>query len=140
LDPDHVPVHEALGDVLEQKGRHEEAIDEWQKAMVLGGDKELAASLGEHYAAGGFAAAMRTVAQKKLERLRQRRESGAYVPNIEFVRAYVRMQEPEKAFAALARACEDRNVFALILQCDPFYEGLRKDERFLALLERNGLL
>jgi len=139
LDSDNASVREVLGDAFEQKGLREEALGEWQRAMVLGGDEELATLLRDHNARAGFAAAMRAVAQKKLERVCQRREQGGYVPTIELVRAHVRMHDQEKAFAALAKACAERNVFALLLKSDPFYDGLRTDRRFAAILKRNGL-
>ncbi len=99
----------------------------------------MAGLLCTHRAKSGFAAALRAVAQKKLERLRQRQAQGEYVPAMEFVRAYLRLDDPEKTFAALAKACAERNVFALLLKSDPAYDRLRKDRRFTTILERNGL-
>ena len=88
---------------------------------------------------GGFAGAIRAVTQKTLERLNERREKGGYVPAIEYVRAYIRLDQKEQAFQALSDACEERNVFALLLKRDPFYDSLREDPRFSAILKRNGL-
>ncbi|MEO7724418.1 MAG: hypothetical protein ABIU29_06985, partial [Chthoniobacterales bacterium] len=139
LDSDITSLHEALGDAFEQKGLPEKAIGEWRKAMELSGDEELAEVLRRNHERSGFAAALRAIAQKKLERLRQRQEQGTYVPTIEFVRAHLRMGDREKAFAALPKAAEERNVFALLLQSDPIYDPLREDPRFQSILERNGL-
>ncbi len=139
LDSDIASLHEALGDAFEQKGLPEQAIGEWHKAMELSGDEELAELLRTHYERNGFAAALRAVAQKKLERLYLRQEQGTYVPTIEFVRAYLMMGDREKAFAALPKAAEERNVFALLLQSDPIYDPLREDPRFTDILKRNGL-
>lgn len=140
LDADVAALHELLGDVFEQKDRSDEAIAEWEKAMRLGGDEELAERLRAAHARDGFAAAMRAVAGKKLERLRQRQAQGDYVPAIEFARAYLRLEDEEKTFAALARAGAEHNVFALLLKSDPLYDRLRKDDRFTAILGHNKLM
>ncbi|MGI8891628.1 MAG: winged helix-turn-helix domain-containing tetratricopeptide repeat protein [Chthoniobacterales bacterium] len=139
LDSDIASLHEALGDTFEQKGQPEQAIREWRKAMELSGDEELAHLSHTRYESDGFTATMQAVAQKKLARLHQRKEGGNYVPTIEFVRAHLRMDDREKALASLAKAAEERNVFALLLQSDPFYDPLRADPRFASILQRNGL-
>ena len=139
LDPDNSSVHEALGDAFERKELRQEAIREWQKAMTLRADEELSTVLGSTYAKGGLAPAMRAVTQRKLERLNKRREIGNYVPAIDYVRAYVRLGDKKHALQALSAACEERNVFALLLNRDPFYDSLRQDARFPAILNRNGL-
>lgn len=140
LDFDVAPLHELLGDVLAEEGDEAGAIDEWQQAMRLSGDEDLAELLSSSWRKHGFVAALRAVAQKKLERLQLREAQGEYIPAIEFARIYHRLDNQEMAFAALARAGAERNVFALLLKSDPFYDPLRKDRRFTALLEENGLL
>ena len=108
--------------------------------MRLGGDDELAELLCAAYAKSGLAAATRALAGKKLERLRRRQAQGEYVPAIEFVRVYLRLEDHEKTFATLDLAAAERNVFALLLKSDPFYDRLRKSRRFRAILTRNGLI
>lgn len=140
LDADVATLHESLGDVFEQVGRREEAVGEWEKAMRIVGDEELAERLCVTHARDGFAAAVRAVGQKKLERSRHRRAQGEYVPAIEFARAYLRLEDEGQTFAALAQAGTERNVFALLLKSDPLYDRLRKDRRFTAILEDNALI
>lgn len=139
LDPNHASVHETLGDALERREQYAEAISEWQKAMALGGDDELAVLLEGTYADAGFAEAIRAVTRIKLERLNERRAKGGYIPEMDYTRAYVRLDEKEQAWASLSRACAERNVFALLLKTDPFYDSLREDGRFTAMLKRHGL-
>lgn len=139
LDPNNASVHESLGDALESKELHGEAVAEWQKAMTLVGDNELAETLGSAYTKGGFAAAMRAVAKKKLDRLNQRTERGEYVPAINYARAYVRLDDKKRAFQSLREASQERNVFALLLNSDPFYDSLRSDPRYADLLRRANL-
>lgn len=139
LDPNNASVHESLGDALERKELPGDAAPEWQRAMTLAGDDELAALLGRAYAKGGFARAVRAVAKKQLERLKERTGMGGYVPAIRYARAYVRLGDAEQAFQWLRKACDERNVFALLINSDPFYDNLRADARFAAILKRIGL-
>ena len=118
---------------------YEEAIVEWQRAMTLAGDEELAMILASAYAEEGFFGAVRNVTLKKLERLNERCKNGDYVPTIDYVRAYVRLDDKEQAFKWLGKACEERNRFSLDINTDPFYDGLHADPRFSDLLRLVGL-
>jgi DNA-binding winged helix-turn-helix (wHTH) protein/tetratricopeptide (TPR) repeat protein len=138
LDSHNVSVREFLGDAFEQKKMYGEAVAEWRRASALAGDDELAAVLGSAYAAGGFASAVRAAAQKRLARLNERVERGEYVPAVDFARAYVRLGRKEQAFSWLGKAAGERNVYALLMSSDPFYDGLRADPRFEDLLRRVG--
>jgi DNA-binding winged helix-turn-helix (wHTH) protein/tetratricopeptide (TPR) repeat protein len=134
LDPQNASVHESLGDALEKNELPDEAVAEWQRAMILAGDNELAATVRSAQAKG-FAAAVGAVEQKKLERLGQKSERGEYVPAISYARAYLRLGDKKQAFQWLKAAGEERNVFALLLKSDPFYDSIREDPRFGAILD-----
>jgi hypothetical protein len=54
-------------------------------------------------------------------------------------RAYGELHDKDRAIKALDEACAERNVFALLLNSDPFYDGLRKDRRFAGILKRHRL-
>jgi tetratricopeptide (TPR) repeat protein len=136
LDPHNPMVHDHLGDAYEQKGLHSEAVAEWEKALTLTGDDKLAAILHDSYARGGFSAALRAVAEKRLEHLNDRSERGEYVPTIEYARAYVRLGDKEQALLWLGKAFEERNMFPLYFSSDPFYDGLRSDPHFEDLIRR----
>lgn len=136
LDAKNPSLRESLGDVLEQTGLYDEAIAEWQKAKELFGDNEGSVSLGNIYASDGFDEAMRATARRNLEQLQTKLEENEYVPAIQFARAHTRMGNIEQAFVWLEKACEERNVFPLLLHADPFYDGLRSDSRFAKLLDR----
>ena len=45
----------------------------------------------------------------------------------------------EQALPWLEKACNDRDVWALMMKVDPIYADLRMDARFVALLRRMGL-
>jgi adenylate cyclase len=135
LEPDDASVHEELGDAYEQKQMFGEAMTEWQNAMTLARDEELAAILGKGYAEEGFGGAVRAVAQTRLERLNERVKRGEYVPAAYFARACLRLGDKEQAFRWLEEARGEHNVYPLMINSDPFYDSLRADPRFAALLK-----
>ena len=139
LDPNDASLHEEIGDVYEQLGLQQEAIAEWTKAMTLGGDDDLAGILAEVYSESGFAAAVQAIARKRLEKLNERVKRGEYVPAAHFARAYLRSGETEQAFRRLAEAREERNAYPLLMKSDPFYDGLRAQPRFAAILKSMNL-
>ncbi len=139
LEPNNPSVHEILGGVFYQQGMFAEAVAEWHRAMTLEGDDKLAAILSRAYAENDFVAAVQVVAQERLERLKAKAESGEFVLAMHFARAYQMLGDKEQAFDWLEKAVDERNVFPLLLNSDPFYDSLRADLRFTALLRRVGL-
>jgi TolB-like protein/Flp pilus assembly protein TadD len=139
LDAKNPSLHESLGDAFEQNALYDEAVAEWQSAIALSNDTDGAILFGKDYSENGFAHAVKLLAQKKLQRLNERLERGEYIAAIHFARVYVRLGETEQAFAWLEKACEERNVFPLLLHADPFYDSLRPDPRFATLLRRFSL-
>ena len=139
LDHNDASVREALGDIYERKGQYQEAVEQWTKAALLANDAELVAPLRAANTSGAFDKVVRAVAAKRLERLQSSRDSGAYVPAIKFAREHLRAGHPEEALKWLTRACEERNVYSLLIASDPFYDPLRADKRFAKLLRRMKL-
>jgi tetratricopeptide (TPR) repeat protein len=139
LEPNNPSVHEILGGVYAQKGMFAEAVAEWHRAMTFEGDDELAAILSRAYAENDFAAAVQAVAQKRIERLKAKAESGEFILAIHFARVYLMLGDKEQAFDWLEKAVGERNVFPLLMNSDPFYDSLRADQRFTVLLQHVGL-
>ena len=136
LDPNDASVYESLADAYERKGQQREAVEQWKKAATLASDAELAATLRVASAKGGFSSALRAVAVKRLERLKSVKERGGYIPAMSFAREHLRMGDKEQALRWLKLACEERNVYSLMIGSDPFYDPLRSEERFAKLLHR----
>lgn len=82
---------------------------------------------------------MQAVARKRLERLNERAERGEYVAPIDSARAYLRLSDKERAFRHLVKASEERNMFPLFLNSDPFYDSLCADPGLGDLVRRVGL-
>jgi len=135
LDPNYALPHEWFGYAYEKKRMHKEAIAEWSTALTLSGASELAVILNRSYAASGFDAAVRALAQERLEALNKRTARGEYVPAVEYALAYDRADDKEQAFAWLAKAVAERNRFALEFKINPLFDALRNDPRFQKLCE-----
>jgi adenylate cyclase len=136
LHPGYAVAHEWFGDACEKKGMAHEAITQWCSASTLNGEPEHARILEQTYAASGFDAAVRALAQKQLQRLEEKTSRGEYVPAFHYLMTYVRLGENEQAFSWLAKTVELRNWFALQVKVNPIFDGLRSDPRFDALLAK----
>jgi tetratricopeptide (TPR) repeat protein len=115
LDPHDASVYESLADAYERKGQQREAVGQWKKAATLAADAELTATLRAADAKGG------------------------YLPAMSFAREHLRLGDKEQALRWLKLACEERNVYSLMIGSDPFYDPLRTDQRFAKLLLRMKL-
>jgi tetratricopeptide (TPR) repeat protein len=136
LDPNDAMTHEWLGYAYEKKGLQKETIAEWSRALTLSGEDPQASLLQRTYATAGFGAAVRALAQQKLERLNERTGRGEYVAAVEFVIAYTRLEDKEQAFAWLTKAVEERNRLALEINVNPLFDSLRSDPRFEPLMDK----
>ena len=139
LEPNSRAAHDLLGDVYEMKGMQNEAVAEWSRALVLGEEGEMAASLNRVYAASGFEAARASLWRHRVERLNEQKKRQEYVPAIEYVNGYARAGDKEQAFAWLEKALDERNRSAFEVRSNPMYDNLRNDPRFQVLLHRAGL-
>jgi adenylate cyclase len=136
LHPGYAAAHEYFGDACEKKGMASEAITQWTSALMLSGETEQAKILEQTYAASGFEAAVRALAQKQLQRFEEKTARGEYVPAMHYLMAYVRLGDNEKAFTWLARTVEERNWFAFQIKVNPILDPLRGDPRFQALVQK----
>jgi adenylate cyclase len=134
IDPNDAIIHEWLGYAYEKKQMQKEAIAEWSKGLSLIGTGEDASVLERTYAASGFDAALRALAQKRLERFKEKTELGNYIPAYEYVIAYMRLGDKEQAFAWLAKAFAERNRLAFEIRVNPIFDPLRSDPRFEAIV------
>ena len=107
--------------------------------MTLAGDAELSAILGAPGADGDFYGTVRAIGARRLSRLSDTNRAGRRVPAIDFARACLRIDDKQQALEWLQAACEERNVYSLMIASDPIYDPLRTDSRFIDMLKRMKL-
>jgi adenylate cyclase len=130
LQPTNAVAHEHFGDACERKGMLHEAITQWCAGLILTGQPEQAQLLEQTFAASGFDAAVRALAQKQLQQLNERSARGEYVSAWHYLIAHLRLGDRDEAFAYLAKTVEEPNWFALQLKVNPILDPLRNDSRF----------
>jgi len=138
LEPNYMPAHDWLGNLYEKKNMQREAIVEWSRALVLGGESATANLLERTYAASGFDSAVRALAQTRLQALNESEKKNEYVAAIEYANIYKRLGKKDLAYEWLEKVLQERNRFAYEVRVDPFYEDFRKEARFQNLLRRYG--
>ena len=124
--------HYYLGEVLQFKGQLTEAIAEYKKAAELNDDPFVLALLGQaHAKLGQRDEALKTLGQ--LQQLATRR----YVTSYSFALVHIALGEKDKAIDWLERAYRDRaGPDIALIKVDPFFDDLRGDPRFEALLQK----
>jgi adenylate cyclase len=130
LFPAYAAAHEAFGNVCAKKGMQHEAITQWCAGLNLNGRHEEARLLEQVFAAAGFDAAVRTLAERQLEDLDRKGARGEYVAPAHYVFAHVWRGKLEEAFVWLPKMAEEPDWFALQMRVNPILDPLRADPRF----------
>ncbi|MFN2508503.1 MAG: adenylate/guanylate cyclase domain-containing protein [Chthoniobacterales bacterium] len=130
LYPDNAAAHEYFGDACEKKGIKHEAITQWAAALNLSGQAEHARLLEVTYATAGFDAAIRALAQRRLDDLDEKCARGEYVAAAHYVFAHVRRANLEEALAWLPRMLNEPNWFALQMRVNPILDPLVNHPHF----------
>lgn len=132
LDPNFSGTHLFLGNAYAGKAMFREAVGAFHEAIRCG---EQGPSVQIYLGAAHAGAGEREKASEILNQL----ESGSgYVPPGELAILYVALGEREKAFAALEKAYDARDLHLQYLRVEPGFDALRDDPRFQDLLRRIG--
>jgi eukaryotic-like serine/threonine-protein kinase len=130
-DPKFYRGHIELGQVLTQKGMHAEAVGEFEKALAILENSVTAMSgLGHALALSG----KRTEALnmiKKLNELSQKQ----YVSPYHSAVIYAGLGDKTQAIASLEKARDERFNWIPLIRIDPFFDNLRLDPQFTALVQ-----
>ena len=134
VDPNFPIAHKGLAEVYSQIGKHNEAVSEIEKAIALSGRSIfILDDLGYIYARAGKKEEAINVL-KDLDRL----AADEYVPSYGRAVIHAALGNNEEALTWLEKGYEERS-FMLYLKVYPAFDNLRKEERFLAILDKMGL-
>ena len=113
---------------------YEEAVAAQKSFLTAVGDREGEEALTRGYAEGGYAGAMRRLADTFAERSRRTHTRARHVANL-----YIRAGERDLALEWLERAFADRDPNLPYLGVVPMLDPVRGDPRFQDLLRRMNL-
>jgi serine/threonine-protein kinase len=136
LEPNFFGGHQLLGLEFWSRGKLEQAISEYQRAVELGSSAMPLGALGSLYAVVGD----RGKAQQILDQLREL-SAQRYVPRCSIALVYAGMGEGDRSFECLDQACEQHEgILPTYLRYARFLiPELSSDPRYADLLRRIGL-
>jgi TolB-like protein/Tfp pilus assembly protein PilF len=121
-----------LGLSYHHKSQHREGLSEFQKAFLSsGGEVAAVMFMGVTYALAG----RKKAAEKELAKLGALAKQ-SYVPAVYSAFIYVALNDLDRAFESLHKACEERSSYLIFLNVQPFFEKLRADPRYRDLSSR----
>jgi tetratricopeptide (TPR) repeat protein len=133
MDPNFAVGHYELGQALEQKHMHDEAIAEFKRAIELSGHSgAFDANLAFVYAVSGRTEEAIKIVNDLEARHDQNPSAGADIALI-----YVGLGDQDQAMIWLNKAYEARFKASILLR--PAFDPLRSDARFKDLKRRIGL-
>jgi TolB-like protein/Tfp pilus assembly protein PilF len=125
-----------LGLSYHHKNQHREGLSEFQKAYVSsGGEVAAVMFMGVTHALAG----RKKAAEKELAKLAVLAKQN-YVPAVYSAFIYVALNDLDRAFESLQKACEERSSYLIFLNVQPFFEKVRADPRYRDLSSRLKLI
>ena len=135
LDANYPVTYWVLGVLLRKLDRHEEAIAEGERSVMLsGGSPLMRAALAQTLATAGRTENANQILDD-LTRLAQQK----YVAPYFFAGVHAGLGEYHRAVECLEKSYEEHSHWLLYLHIDPSMDGLRSHPRFQELLRRVGL-
>ena len=122
------------GDIYTYKGMQAEGVQEWERALLLWGDKKHAAEMQRAFRRGGF----RAVLEWNLSDV-QRTATTKYVSPMEFAFCYARLGRKDETIRYLERAYQEHIPFLVHLPHDPNFYFVHSDPRYRAIVNKMGL-
>jgi pentatricopeptide repeat protein len=136
VQPDNASSLMGLGFALIANNRPADAIPVLENAVSLSpGSPAVIGVLVRAYAHAG----RRSDAIRLLEQMKRRRKTG-YIPAGAFVNAYLGLGDNEQALYWLEQAYKEQSNILQFLKTHPYFDPIRNDPRFAALIRRVGLL
>jgi TolB-like protein/Flp pilus assembly protein TadD len=134
MDSNFANAHIVLGLTYEAKGAYGKAVSEFQTGRSLDpGNPLMLSYLGHAYGAGGRREDAQEVL-RELNALAMQQPVSAF----HFAVVHIGLGENDRAFELLNKAWDERYSMMGWLKVDPFFDNLRPDPRFNALVRRMG--
>jgi TolB-like protein/DNA-binding winged helix-turn-helix (wHTH) protein len=135
--PEDVGLHWILCETYRRKGELKEAAQEWEKIMLLLGDKGegiSATTIRRAYEKGGYnAVLLQNVSYLKQKSAKQ------YVSPVDLALQYAQLGRREETLALLEEGYRQHSPLLLWIQCDPAYDFLHGEERYRSIIKGIGL-
>jgi Tfp pilus assembly protein PilF len=135
MDPGYTHARYHLGQALAECDALEESIDVLENLRSSEPVTQTLAMLGYAYGASGNRAAALNILSELQGMSKQR-----YISPVSFATVYAGLGEPDKAFAYLGTAYEERAAWLAFLKGSPIFRRLRPDARFRDLLRLTGTI
>lgn len=135
IDDTYPMVHFYLGMAYDRRGQYEEAIAASRRSVELSGGYPGIVALGHAYASAG----RRADALKTISDMESLAKTGKPMSPVGFAIVYAGLGDRDNAFEWLDKAFKRHDEAILYLKCQPYFDGLRGDQRYSDLLRRIGL-
>jgi tetratricopeptide (TPR) repeat protein len=135
LEPNYTWAHMYMAQALEQKGRYEEALCEFETTIQLAGGSSCVTAMKAHAHA---VAGDRASAQEILRELRGT-PNHKCMPSYDIAATYAALGDSSQSVSWLKRACSERNMKLFKLRQDPRFDLLRHCPEFREVMEHIGL-
>jgi eukaryotic-like serine/threonine-protein kinase len=135
-NPSFGRAHGEMANVYWAKRKYAEAIQEWDMASKLEGDKnyiEWASAMDAGFRAGGWAGAEHKGVEVLLA---QRKGTGGYVSPYLIAQMYADSGDKDQAFQWLNTAYQEHDTNTIALQTDFAMDSLRTDPRYAELVRK----
>lgn len=133
--PQNSIVRYCLANAYRYKGLQKEAAQEFEEAVLQGGDTKFAAEFRQTFQKGGDKAVMEwRIGQRSDPEVRK-----FYLSPLEMAQWQARAGHREAALNALEKAYEERVPDLVFIQTEPDFDPVHGDPRYRALVQKIGL-
>jgi len=127
-----------------EKAMYDKAISDFQQAGRMQGARAWMGRLGHAYAASGKFAEAKKILDELASESDQSPPRSPFIPPppttaFDTALVYLGLGEKEKAVDWLEKAADERTAEIIHIKCEPIYDSVRENPRFIALMKRIGL-
>jgi len=126
LDENYFLTHAALSRAYQLKGNYSESVEHQARVVEAGENPQNAAPIRESFAKGGWEGYLRYMTSE------ERQGRGFY----DLARFYAALGDKDKAFAALNKSYDEREIPLSGIKVDPLLDPLRDDLRFQEVMKK----